>query len=193
MIGCDTNCAPRGLLMVVGVLLLSSTGMPFPGHARQGDLLRFAVADQFDRAHTDAELRGRILLIVGADRRGSRYQERGIEALRASVEDQAEARAIRIVEVADLRGVPFFVKGSVKKKFPSDRRQWVLMDWKGVFAKSYRFESEKCNILLFDRTGSLLHQAAVSELDREALEKIRRTLDALLAAERIAPPPAARE
>jgi hypothetical protein len=85
-----------------------------------------------------------------------------------------------VVEVADLRGVPFFMKGSVKKKFPADRSQWVLMDWKGELATTFEFESATCSILLFDWNGILRLHVAVQELDQDLLGQILDAIDTLI-------------
>ena len=40
--------------------------------------------------------------------------------------------------------------GFVKGRFPKDWHKWVLMGWKGSFAKAYRFEPGSTNILVFE-------------------------------------------
>lgn len=57
-----------------------------------------------------------------------------------------------------MRGVPLFLKGYVRKKFPRDQEKWVLMDWKGRFAKAYAWTPQESNILIFDRGGALVHR-----------------------------------
>jgi len=180
MIACrvGSTCRPRRSVPALGVVVLIGTLLPYMCHARESALIRFEIADQFDRVHADIDLRGGVLLVVGADRKGSQYQGGWMDALRTLAESRIATDEIQIIEVADLRGVPFFVKGSVKKKFPSDKRQWVLMDWKGVFARAYGFEPEKCNMLLFDRTDRLLYQVAAQEVDGAVLEEILGAIDA---------------
>jgi len=148
--------------------------------AQQITLLEFELEDQFGETHTTADVRGNALLVVGSDKHGSRYQRYWIDRLRAALGDRDAGEVIEIVELADLRGVPFFVKGSVRKKFPKDRRSWVLMDWKGEFAKAYRFEKRRCNILLFDGSGKLVLHVGVQGADAEMLDEIGAAIDALL-------------
>ncbi|MFQ5499032.1 MAG: hypothetical protein ACE5FH_05120 [Candidatus Zixiibacteriota bacterium] len=62
---------------------------------------------------------------------------------------------IKTVDYADTRGVPFFLKGMVRGKFPKEEESYILLDWKGKLAKAYDFEEKKCNILVFDVGGSL--------------------------------------
>lgn len=180
-----TSAGKRRLLAgVAAAALLASLPAPAPGLAAEATLIRFEIADQFDRPHSDADFRGRLLVLVGSDRKGSRYQGAWVRELRALIGERGSPDAVRLIEAADLRGVPFFVKGSVKRKFPSDERQWVLMDWKGMFARAYEFEPDACSVLLFDRGGELLHRAAGQDPDRKALAEIGRLIDSRLPAQR---------
>ena len=74
--------------------------------------------------------------------------------------------------VADLRGVPFFLKGFVRGKFPKERDQWVLLDWKGAFFTTYDLQSGVCNILLFSPAGHILQKYTVTEMDLGILNDI---------------------
>ena len=154
------------------LLLPLLTGSSAPQNAVDGSLIQFELKDQFDRPHFDHELRGQNVLILCGDRKGSRYQGTWANALRDSLRSRNHLDSIEVVEVADVRGVPFFVKESVKSKFPKERDSWVLMDWKGLFAKAYDFQGDKCNIVLFDRSGARRYQVAVAELSLPVLEEL---------------------
>ena len=65
---------------------------------------------------------------------------------------------LRILRVADVRGVPFFLKGRVRGEFPQEPESWVLMDWKGKFALAYEWLPDTSNVSLFDRDSILIHQ-----------------------------------
>ena len=144
--------------------------------AQESDLIPFRIQDQFDREHTAADLEHRVFVLVGSDKRGSRYQGAWVDRLRAAFADDE----IPVVEVADLRGVPFFIRGSVKKKFPQEKRSWVLLDWKGELAKAYRFKPDKCSILVFDEGGRLVYQNAAEGLQTGMLDEIVDATGALL-------------
>ena len=158
-------------LLVSMAILISGATTPAVG-LPETKLIRFEIQDQFDRPHTEREFNGRNVLFLCADRKGSQYQGQWLTALRDSLESRGHAESITVVEVADLRGVPFFIKGSVKKKFPKESTAWVLMDWKGSLAKAYDLEKGKCNIVLFDRSGGLMHKAAVEDLEVPVIEII---------------------
>jgi predicted transcriptional regulator len=80
-----------------------------------------------------------------------------------------------------LRGVPFFVKGSVKKKFPREPENWVLLDWKGTFAKTYELEENVCNIFLLNRDGRVVRRTGQTDVDPEIVSELSRTIQQLAA------------
>ena len=58
---------PITIIWIVGLLL---SGAGYPGAT---ELIEFEIRDQFDRIHTDGDLRGQVVLIFGTDRDGSRF------------------------------------------------------------------------------------------------------------------------
>jgi len=159
-----------GTTCLTFVTLLAAAGVPLVGAA--STLVSFEIQDQFDHLHTDAEFAGRPLVLFGSDRKGSAFSGRWVEAVREALTTAGHAETIQLVEAADLRGVPFFVKGSVKKKFPREPAAWVLLDWRGHLARSYGFTRDVCSILLFDPDGRLTYRVAVTELDEEVLSEL---------------------
>jgi hypothetical protein len=108
---------------------------------------------------------------VGRDREGSKYNSVWGKAIHDSLNQKNFTSQVDFLPIADLRGVPFFLKGFVKGKFPKNSARWILLDWKGQFAETYHFKQERSNILIFDQDGKLVYQTAVSELDRAELKK----------------------
>lgn len=161
-----------GAPLWIGAILLLSGLMPDSAEPTDTRLIQFQIEDQFKQDHTDTEFRGRALILLISDRQGSQFTDEWMSALRDALVSVPEPDGPRIVEVADVRGVPFFVKGAVRGKFPKDERQWVLLDWKGEFAKAYELEAYKLNILVFDPTGWLQYQVAVTALDADTLANI---------------------
>ena len=136
------------------------------------ELIDFEIEDQFDHPRTAAEFAGHPVVLFGSDRKGSRYSGAWVEAVRAALAISGDTEAVRLAEVADLRGVPFFVKGWVKKKFPRELADWVLLDWRGKLARAYQFRRDSCSILVFDRDGRLTYRTAVTELESEVLTEL---------------------
>jgi hypothetical protein len=126
--------------------------------AQTGSLIDFEIEDQFKEKHKDDDYRGLVLCVIGSDRDGADYNGVWESAIRDSMAGRPGAADLRILRVADLRGVPFFLKGMVRGKFPQEPQNWVLMDWKGNFAKAYDWVAGVSNVALFDRDGVLLRQ-----------------------------------
>ena len=84
------------------------------------------------------------------------------------------------MSVAKVTGVPFFLKGTVRGKFPKDEDGWLLLDWKGQFHKSYGLAPETCNALVFDATGRLVHRASGQEPGAGAVDAVVQSLRAEL-------------
>lgn len=160
-----------GIQVVCGLLIIFS-----PLAAQESTLIEFKLKDQFDREYSSESWQGNILIVIGSDREGSQYNERWGEAIHKALADSPGFSHVQFVGVADLRGVPFFLKGFVKGKFPEDRSKWLLMDWKGIFAQSYQFKDDVSNIVIFAPGGERLLQKTVTELDPDILDEIVQTV-----------------
>jgi len=148
--------------------------------ARESALIAFELKDQFDRPHTEKEFSGYIVILIGSDRGGSEYNPQWGKSIHDSLANEDGFERLKILAVADLRGVPFFLKGYVKGKFSKDEKRWVLMDWKGAFAASYQFEAGASNIIIFKRDGKLVHKTAVHGLEQETLGELLTILKQLM-------------
>ncbi len=137
--------------------------------AQDPSLVDFVLADQFGREHTPADYPG-VVVLVGSGKKGSSYNGPWIKALRDRLDPRGEP--VHVVGYADLRGVPFFVKGLVRKRFPKDQNYPVLLDWKGLLAKAYGHEPKVSNIAIFGTDRRRRFQTTVTELDPERLDAI---------------------
>jgi len=151
--------------------------------AQESTLIPFELKDQFDRPRTEKDFSGHIVILIGSDKGGSQYNRFWGQAIHDSLANENGFERLKFLAVADLRGVPFFLKGFVKGKFSKDEENWVLMDWKGKFAKSYQFEAEASNIIIFERGGKLVHKAAVHDLEQETLGEMLTVLRELMRGE----------
>jgi hypothetical protein len=141
-------------------------------YAEDSGLLPFELKDQFNQKYTEKNFLGKVSVWIGSDRDGSVYNPMWGEALNQSVQDLELAEAVHFVGVADLRGVPFFLKGFVRGKFPQKKERWVLMDWQGVFSKKYSFQAGVSNILVFSSTGDLVYRTTGEEPDKVKVDSI---------------------
>jgi hypothetical protein len=168
-------------LLLVGIAATSTAG-PTAVVREAPRLIDFEMQDQFRQIHRDDDHAGRILVIIGSDQDGSRFNSGWGGAIDGSLEGQGDLD-LDYLPVADLRGVPFFVKGFVRKKFPREKLEWVLMDWHGHFARSYQWLPGRSNILIFARDGALVQQSSGTMVEDDGLRAITETLRRLLAAD----------
>ena len=138
--------------------------------AQERRLIEFRIEDQFGREYRRDAFAGRASVWIGSDREGSAFNNQWGAALYGALKDEADAGRVRFVGVADLRGVPFFLKGFVRGKFPQDEKRRILMDWKGVFAEGYALKEKHSNILVFSPSGALVYRAAGREPAAAAVE-----------------------
>ncbi|MCK4826054.1 hypothetical protein KA005_60460 [bacterium] len=137
--------------------------MPIVGFSQEIKLISFEIEDQFDRVYTENSWQDSILIIVGSDKDGSQYNPIWGKAIYDTLQKELPELPVKQVGLADVSGVPFFLKGFVRGKFPEEPEKWVLMDWDGTFAESYNFVEEECNILIFDLRRILVHQTSGRE------------------------------
>lgn len=145
--------------------------MPFI-QAQDAVLISFKIEDQFERVYTEKEYLESIVVIIGSDKDGSQYNGIWGNAIGDSLKNEKNYPQIKFLRIADLRGVPFFVKGFVKGKFPKDKTRWVLLDWKGRFAKTYDFAPASSNIVIVNRQGAVVYKAFGKEPEQQKLAAI---------------------
>lgn len=163
------------LALMLLVLVVSQ-----PAEAEQARLVDFELEDQFGNVHRRADVEGTIVLLIGSDKGGSSFNGLWGNAIHEALKDHPRYDQISQLAYSDLRGVPFFLKSTIRSKFPENPDNWVLMDWKGALAKTYAFERKNSNILVFDSTGQLMQHASGRELDERKLDETVAILRALL-------------
>lgn len=143
-------------------------------------LVAFSLPDQFDATHTDQELRGRVTLVMWADRKGNDHRSRWTRVLARELDDEITTGQVRLLLVAHLDGVPGFIKGRVMKRFKREDEP-ALLDWEGLFAATYVPEPDHLNLLVFDADGRLVHEAAAARLDQDLLDEVLAAVAAAIA------------
>lgn len=164
---------------VVGWMLVGLSGNL---SAQMTTLIPFEIEDQFEVVHRDTDYAGRILIVIGSDRGGSEFNAGWGVALTEALEEEEHFDRIAFLPLADLTGVPFFVKGMVRGRFPTDPEQWVAMDWDGVFDEAYTFIEDSSNIFVFTPQGQLLQRAHGQEVDETVLQSLLSPIRVLLSA-----------
>jgi len=155
---------------VAGLVLMMLTT---PTAGQQSELVPFEIQDQFDRVHRHTDYEGRLVIMIGSDREGSEFHDDWESAIRDSLQaEEWKPEEAAFVSVADVRGVPFFLKGNVKGKFSRDEAEWVLLDWEGHLSKTYGLKPNATNILVFASDGALVVHVHGRELDPKVLSVI---------------------
>ena len=147
--------------------------------AQTETLIEFELRDQFERVHRDSDFAGRVLYVIGSDKDGSRFNGPWAKAISGALGDRDRAR-LATFGLADVSGVPFFLRGFVKGKFPQERERWVLLDWKGRFRRAYGFEAGSANVLAFAADGRLAYRFDARQVEPAMLAGFVAKLRALL-------------
>ncbi len=180
-----TLAKPRTLNMISCLLLCGcffGCGGTFP---RLGSLMSFEMEDQFRNLHSYADFKDRVLVVIGSDRGGASAAENWGKALLQSLKPEIDACRLNLIALANLEGVPFFLKDYVRTKFSKNASDWALMDWKGLFADSYGFMAGNANVLVFDKKGILVYQAHYRECRPDQVP----SLTAIIRSKLDGPPP----
>lgn len=139
-------------------------------------LIPFEISDQFDKVYTDQHYHQKILIVIGSDKAGKAYNPVWSGAIEEALVNLGIRNHVSILGIANLKGVPFFLKGMVKGKLPKDPDNRLLLDWGGEFAKAYKFEDKVCNIIIFDKDGKLAVKTYGKELEPHKLDYIKSKL-----------------
>ena len=165
------------LTCIYSIFCLAAIAQP-----QDSTLVPFKIKDQLDREYSEKNFAGKIVVVIGSDKEGNKFNTAWGKAIGDSIRNQPGREHVQFLRVADLRGVPFFLKGFIKGKFPKEEKKWVLLDWNGHFPKTYGFVKGACNILIFDRRGVLVHKTSGQEFDDQKLKTILENLKPLMQA-----------
>ena len=134
--------------------------------------LDYALSDQFGTTHTDEECGGAVVVLLGGDRKGSKYIAEWGPVLQQTYDREFAEGAVCSVGFAHLKGAPFFVKKKIVASFSKDPEAWTLLDWKGVISKNWGAEKDAANLYVFDRRGELVYSVSLRAFDQAVVESI---------------------
>jgi hypothetical protein len=163
----------------LALLFFVASAMPLAA-AETAPPLEFELEDQFRVMHRGSEYRGDVVLLIGSGRKGAEFNGLWGKAIHEIVADHPRYDRLSDLPYANLKAVPFFLKGTVRGKFSEESNHWVLMDWKGKIAKTYGFDPASSNILVFAPDGSLALQHSGTDVDEASLDKIADRIRSLL-------------
>ncbi len=133
----------------------------------------FSLPDQRDHLVTLSTFEGKVVILVASDKEGMKQNP----AWRKGIVDRYGDRVVR-QGVADVRKVPFFLKGSYKRDFQKDPES-IILDWKGDIFKTYGFAENVSNIVLIDKNGFIRYRHS-GDADPGAIDELFREIDRVL-------------
>lgn len=139
-------------------------------------LMPFTMQDQYDSTVTDASLKKELVVLLGADRKGSKFTDAWGKTIADSLRAIGVYPRAQYVSVANLQTVPSAMRGMVKRAFKNPKGDRVLLDWHGEFSQAYQFVDDSCMILLFDRERQLVYRKAVTKQDAAVSAEIGRVI-----------------
>jgi len=160
---------------IAAILMIPSRSLAEPA-----ELIDFEFEDQFGDIHQRADVQGTVVLLIGSDKGGSSFNGLWGKAIHDILRDHPHYDQISQLAYSDLRGVPFFLKGMIRSKFPENPDSWALMDWKGIIAKAYDFVPKSSNVLVFSPRGELVQHVSGREVVDETVQEIVAVLRDLL-------------
>lgn len=115
------------------------------------------IKDQYGNETTIGAPSNQWTFLVYGDRVGGEYNQKWGTGLKARSGTLPRAR---IVFAANLRSVPFFLKGMVTKKFLGDtargkKKGPILLDWQGQIEKAFGHTPSVSNVYAFDPAGEM--------------------------------------
>ena len=115
-----------------------------------------------------------VVVLTIADKKGSEQIDGWLAALKSRYAGRVELRGL-----ADVGGVPGFLRGKVRKKFQETRAYPVMMDWSGRVCAQFGFQPGVANVLVIARDGSI-HARVAGPVRESALNEIFSAIDAAL-------------
>ena len=155
------SLSPGSAVILVATFSLLSR----PVLAEEARVPSIELADQFEKVHQHREPFLRPLVVVVANRQGSRHIESWVSELYL-----AHGEKVEIIGMADLRGVPDLMKPMLRKAFQTQSAQHpVLLDWSGTTVLGFERGETGIDIYAVDLSGRIL--ATVSgEMTPEKME-----------------------
>ena len=133
--------------------------------------------DQYDAPQRLAFPSSNVVVLTIADKKGSEQIDGWVTPIKARYGARVELRGL-----ADVGGVPGWLRGKVRKRFQESRPYPVMMDWFGTNCSSFAYQTGVANLLVIGRDGTI-HARFAGAATPAALAQAGTVLD------RILPPP----
>ncbi len=135
---------------------------------------QFELSDQFGTNHSFRFPRDKITVVTVCGRKGSDEVAPWTTAL-----GQRFGETIFLQGVADVGGVPGFMRGVVRAMFRKQIKYPVLLDWSGAQAAEFQYDRQSVTVYVVDREGVIVHRAG-GPATPEALGWVMKAVEDLL-------------
>ncbi len=162
------------LLVSVGVWVVG-TGTPLADEPALKQPVSFDLNDQFDNKMTLKPEFSQPVIVTVADKKGYEQLPDWIAALKKEF-----GSSIQFFAVADLRAVPGWLKGTVRRGFRKKIAHGVAMDWDGAAAAQMNITGDEANLLMLDKEGRVsfsIHGEASDENQATLKNAIRKAIN----------------
>lgn len=156
-------------------ILITALTCTFVVHAAPAAILpRFTLEDQYERKWQHSDFRSPLVVYVISDRAGYSYSANWTTPL-----VREYGQRIRFVPIADVRGVPGFLKGYIRSRFKKEFSYPVLLDWDGTITNGIHFTAGYTNLAIVDANRSIRY-TAVGTGTAPQIEAFRTRLNKLI-------------
>ncbi len=115
----------------------------------------FMLKDQRGRRHEQTFPKKRVSIYALADRKGSDQLEDWITPLYKQYEDRVD-----LCGVANLKGVPKFMRPMIRGMFRKGVDYPVMMDWSGETCEAFGYRANAADIFVVAPNGVLIHRVS---------------------------------
>ena len=159
------------------VFVLSTPALAVLSAADRPRTLSFELEDQFGDQYSTADFEGKPVIVIGSDRAGRQESRVWAQTVGKLIEtDVALQGRAEILRIADLRGVPGFLKGTVTKQLRRGLETPILLDWDGQVVGFYDFQPEIANVVLVNGDGAVILRIESREPHSEEIEDLKRAV-----------------
>jgi hypothetical protein len=143
--------AERSLLLLGIAVAICLLGAPAHGEdvSTSGRApATISLRDQYDHAQRLHFPGTNVIVLTIADKQGADQVDDWVAAFKPLA-----GETLRICGLADVSGVPGFLKNTVRRKFQEVRKYPVMLDWTGDVCARFQYHKNVANILIIDQDG----------------------------------------
>ena len=165
----------KQILHAIGMIFLIHMICSVDGSAAESASVarEFNLLDQYGKHYEITYPQEKICVLVFADKWGCTQVEGWVRPLYDQYED-----TIAIIGVAQLDGVPGWLRSTLVRIFKKSIKFSVMMDWTGDVCRAYEYTGRKANVVIISRQGTIQHRVK-GKASQELIEECCQVIDGL--------------